>query len=137
MDMPYIQLNLKSSIIKRKFKRWWSTIPQLEIHVQAWDEHKSVAGLNRLRGSQPSLLDNWIFNGITYLTYTIRRQDWLVCGIFVARKHQFFILLNYSLLFFSHFLICSRNTGFKSVKETGNKQTQCYSNEKYNCLSYI
>ena len=134
MDMPYIQLNLKSSIIKRKFKRWWSTIPQLEIHVQAWDEHKSVAGLNRLRGSQPSLLDNWIFNGITYLTYTIRLVGlWNICG----KKKPILYIVELFTLVFSHFLICSRNIGFKSVKETGNKQTQCYSNEKYNCLSYI
>jgi hypothetical protein len=32
----------------------------LEIQVLAWDRHKNVAGLNRLMGSQPSPLDNWI-----------------------------------------------------------------------------
>jgi hypothetical protein len=32
----------------------------LEIQVLAWHRHKHVAGLNRLLGSQSSLLDNWI-----------------------------------------------------------------------------
>ena len=33
--------------MKRKFK-----------HVQTWDKHKKVVGLNQLMGSQSSLLDN-------------------------------------------------------------------------------
>jgi len=39
----------------------------LEIQVLVWDGHKNVAGLNRLLGSQPSPLDNWISNGKTYI----------------------------------------------------------------------
>ena len=27
-----------------------------------YDRHKNVAGLNQLMGSQPFLLDNWIYN---------------------------------------------------------------------------
>ena len=60
-------------LVERKFNQWWSTIPPtstkrkvtshlisqhiiLEIQVLTWDRHKNVAGLNRLTGSQPSLL---------------------------------------------------------------------------------
>ena len=32
----------------------------LEIKVLAWDRHKNVAGLYRLVGSQPSVLDNFL-----------------------------------------------------------------------------
>ena len=39
----------------------------LEIHVLAWDRHSNVVELNRLMGSQPSLLDNWISNDNTYI----------------------------------------------------------------------
>jgi hypothetical protein len=39
----------------------------LEIQVLALDRHKNVAELNQLMGSQPSLLDNWISNGNTYI----------------------------------------------------------------------
>jgi hypothetical protein len=39
----------------------------LEIQVLAWDRHKDVAGLNRLMGSQPSPLDNWISNSNIYI----------------------------------------------------------------------
>jgi hypothetical protein len=71
-------------IMKRKFKKCWSTIPpistkqaikahhnslniqkttpyEVEIHVFTWDRHTSVAGLSRLIGSPPpSHLDNGI-----------------------------------------------------------------------------
>ena len=49
---------------------WTQKIPQymmLEIQVLAWDGHINVAGLNRLMGSQPSPLDNWISNGNTFI----------------------------------------------------------------------
>jgi hypothetical protein len=39
----------------------------LEIQVLALDRHNNVAELNQLMGSQPSLLDNWISNGNTYI----------------------------------------------------------------------
>ena len=39
----------------------------MTLKVQAWDRHKNVAMLNRLMGSQPSPLDNWISNGNTYI----------------------------------------------------------------------
>jgi hypothetical protein len=47
----------------------------LEIQVLAWDRHKNVVELNRLNpsppfliaGSLPSILDNWISNGNTYV----------------------------------------------------------------------
>ena len=39
----------------------------LEIQVLAWERHKNVAGFNWLMGSQPSPLDNWIFNSNTHL----------------------------------------------------------------------
>jgi hypothetical protein len=32
-----------------------------------WDRHKHVAGLNRLMGSKPSPLDNWISNSNAYI----------------------------------------------------------------------
>jgi hypothetical protein len=59
---------------KHKWTHWTQNRPQLcqhmtlEIHVLAWDRHKNVAGLNRLMGSQPSPLDNWISNGNTYIS---------------------------------------------------------------------
>jgi hypothetical protein len=37
----------------------------LEIQVLACDRHKNVAGLNQLIGSQPTPLENWIFNDKT------------------------------------------------------------------------
>jgi hypothetical protein len=39
----------------------------LEIQVLALDRHTDVVGLNRLIGSQPAALENWIFNGNTYI----------------------------------------------------------------------
>jgi len=36
-----------------------------EIQVLSWDRHKDVVRLNRLKGFQPSPLDNWIFNNNT------------------------------------------------------------------------
>ena len=49
----------------------------LEIQVLAWDRHKDVVELNQLMGSQPSSLDNWISNVITYTLYkqTIKRPS--------------------------------------------------------------
>ena len=32
--------------------------------LPAWNRHKNVACLNQLMGSHPSILDNWISNGI-------------------------------------------------------------------------
>jgi hypothetical protein len=46
---------------------------RLKTQVLAWDRHTNMAGLNRLKGSQPSPPDNWISNGIygeTYLNWT-------------------------------------------------------------------
>lgn len=40
----------------------------LENHVLAWDRHKNVAGLNQLKGFQPSPFDVRIPNGNTYIT---------------------------------------------------------------------
>jgi hypothetical protein len=37
----------------------------LEIRVLASDRHKNGARLNKLMGSQPSPLDNWMFNDNT------------------------------------------------------------------------
>ena len=39
----------------------------LKLQVLAWDNHKNVAGLNRLMGSQLSPLDNLISNDNTYI----------------------------------------------------------------------
>ena len=39
----------------------------LEIEILAWEIHKNVMGLNRLMGSQQSVLDNWISNDNTYI----------------------------------------------------------------------
>jgi hypothetical protein len=39
----------------------------LEIQVLTWDRHRNVMGLNRLMGSQPAPLYNWIFNGNTFI----------------------------------------------------------------------
>ena len=38
-----------------------------------WDRHKNLAGLNRLMGSQPSPLDNWISNSNIW---TNDKQTW-------------------------------------------------------------
>ena len=40
---------------------------QLEIQILPWDRHNNVMELNRLMGSQPSPLDNWISNVNTYI----------------------------------------------------------------------
>ena len=78
--------------MKGKFKKWRSSIPPIstkrtiiyysnwtywtqkrpqdlmfEIQILAWDRHKNVVGLNRLMGSLPSRLGNWISNGNTCL----------------------------------------------------------------------
>jgi hypothetical protein len=37
----------------------------LEFQILSWDRHKNVAGLNWLKESQPSPLDNWTTNGYT------------------------------------------------------------------------
>jgi hypothetical protein len=42
---------------------------RLKTQVLAWDKHTNMAGLNRLKGSQPSPPDNWISNGIYGETY--------------------------------------------------------------------
>jgi hypothetical protein len=42
---------------------------RLKTQVLAWDRHTNMAGLNRLKGSQPSPPDNWISNGIYGETY--------------------------------------------------------------------
>jgi hypothetical protein len=39
----------------------------LEIQILAWDRHENVVGLNRLMGSLPSSLYNWIFNNDTHI----------------------------------------------------------------------
>ena len=80
-------------------ERWWSTItslstngtpiaklnslntktPQqitLEIHVLALALHNSMAGLNRLKRSQPSPLDNWISNDNAYRNKWKRTCIW-------------------------------------------------------------
>ena len=51
---------LLPQLIEHKKKTWYIT---LEIHVLAWDRHKTVAGSNQLYGSQPSRLDKWISKG--------------------------------------------------------------------------
>jgi hypothetical protein len=38
---------------------------KLEIQILTWDSHRNVAELNMLMRSQPSPLDNWIYNGNT------------------------------------------------------------------------
>ena len=76
-----IYLKKTFTIMKRKFKQWWSSIspistkrritshlnslnikrpPHMTLEIQVWDKHNNVAGLNLLMGSQPSPLDNWI-----------------------------------------------------------------------------
>ena len=45
---------------------------KLEIQVMGWDRQKNVAVLSRLMGSQPSHLDNWIFNGNTYINKRLK-----------------------------------------------------------------
>ena len=43
-----------------------------EIQVMAWDRYKHVAGLNRIMGSQPSPLDNSIYDGNTHIKNDIK-----------------------------------------------------------------
>ena len=45
-------------------KPWHVT---LEIQILASVRHKNVVWFNWLMGSQPSILDNWISNGNTYI----------------------------------------------------------------------
>ena len=47
----------------------------LEIQVMGWDRQKNVAVLSRLMGSQPSHLDNWIFNGNTYINKRLKNLN--------------------------------------------------------------
>ena len=83
--------------MKREFKQWCSPIPPistiwtitshhkwthwtqkrprhmtLETQVLAWNMHKTVSDLKRLKESQPFYFDNWIFNGNTYIKQTIK-----------------------------------------------------------------
>ena len=69
----------------------------LEIQVLAWDRHKNVAGLNRLKGSQPSSpVDNWITNN-TYIVYKcmIKEIDSLLNVIQNVKKILFMHCFNF------------------------------------------
>ena len=54
--------NLSPTIMEHEIPRYMT----LESQVLPWDSHKNVAVLNKLIGSQPSSLDNWIFKGNAY-----------------------------------------------------------------------
>jgi hypothetical protein len=65
----------------------------LEIQVLAWDRQRNVAGLNWLMGSQPSPLDNWIFNCNTdiYILYIIETNDNKPAQIhFHSKQHYYY-----------------------------------------------
>ena len=40
-----------------------------EIQNLGWDRHKNVSYLNRLMGSKPSTINNWISNGNKYIYF--------------------------------------------------------------------
>jgi hypothetical protein len=47
----------------------------LEIQVMGWGRQKNVAVLSRVMGSQTSHLDNWIFNGNTYINKRLKNLN--------------------------------------------------------------
>ena len=94
-----VYLTLSCSIMKRKFKQWWSTIPPISTKQAftsdlntlnmkkrlvtmiydvrnpgpgLWQVH-IVGGLYHLMGSPPSPFDNWISNCNTYI-YMYNKQ---------------------------------------------------------------
>jgi len=61
------QMNNYISLQLTEHKKKTTTYITVEIQVQAWDRHKSLAVLNQLKESELSPRDNWISNDNTYI----------------------------------------------------------------------
>ena len=105
--------------MKRKFKLWWTTIPQnnhlsphlkhknpqhitLEIHVLSWERHKNVEGLNLIMGLQSTLsswsLDNWISN-ISICIYTNDKKKPAQIRLYSKRPQKNHYIINQNHIF--------------------------------------
>ena len=57
---------MKTNMVNNSTNTITSHLNSLNMKIP-WDKHKDVTGLNRLMGSQPSPLDNGIYDDNTYI----------------------------------------------------------------------